>query len=180
MVNEYLSEMDYQLQLGLYNYTKNPTLTPDDIITYFQSFITTFSTYASSKGVATSINLRLNEYNITANQTNTNNLNLSGDFNETIYISLNSSINFQSSNSGSKVSGVFIHYYGINMYISNSNQNFLVLTQRDFYGNILKFISGATFANPTPVTDYNNGTYSATFSGNNIDITLPSGLEIFS
>lgn len=184
-VDEYLSEMNYQLELELYNYIHFPATTQDTVIAGIQSFITSFSQYASNKGIDANINLRLNEFSLVANKTNVpvqSNVQPGVTYNATMYIALNSSILFQTANSGSKVSGVFIHYFGINVYISGTNQNLLVLTQKDFYGNTLKYIAGATFSSPIGVIDNNNGqyTYTGSFSGNALYITLPSGLEFLS
>ena len=181
IVNEYLSEMHYQLEMGLYNYIKN-SLTPNAVISSLQTFISSFSLYAASKGVDTSINLRQNEFSISAKQSGSpiSVINFPPDFNQTIFISLNSSINFQSSNSGSKVTGLFIHYYAINAFISNGAQTSLFITEKDFYGNILEYITGVTFSTPaTAPTDNGNGNYDGSFGGG-IDFTIPSGIEFIS
>lgn len=182
MVDEYLADMNYQLEIELFNYIHNPATTQDTVITNLQSFISSFNQYASNKGVSTTINLRLNEFSIVAKQNNIAASNIALTYDTTYYISLNSSIQFQSSNSGSKVSGVFIHYFGINVFVSATNANQLILTQKDFYGNTLKYIAGATFASPVGVTDNNNGVYSYTgsYSGTALSINLPSGLEFLS
>ena len=178
MVDEYLSEMSYQLELELYNYVTFPTVTADTVISNLQSFVTAFSQYASNKGIDTSINLRLNEFVINATKNGAGGTTVtSTPYTNTIYMSLNSSILFQSSNGGSKISGVFIHYYGINAFISGSTPTILTLTQKDFFGNTLRFIVGANFVSPTPVGDNHNGNYTGTFIGSSLDISLPSGLE---
>ena len=182
MVNEYLTDMKYQLEIGLYDYVNNGA-TVDTVIADIQSFVTTFSQYASTKGVDASINLRLNEFAINAISTNGPfNTITAGGLNETMSISLNSSILFQSSNSGSTVSGILIHYFAINAFISSASPSILLLTEKDFYGNTLNYIAGATFTNPTGVTDNGNGDYtiSTTFVGSQLNISLPSGLKFFS
>lgn len=186
MVNEYLTDMKYQLEIGLYDYVNNGA-SNDTVISNIQSFVNTFSQYASTKGIDTSINLRLNEFAIHATSTNGPfNPVGAGGLNDTMSISINSSILFQSSNSGSKISGIFIHYFAINVLISSSNLNALILTEKDSFGNTLKYISGASFTSPTGVIDNSNGTYTynpslgVSFAGSQLSISLPSGLEFFS
>lgn len=179
-VDEYLNEMNYQLELQLYNYIHFPATTQDTVIAGIQSFVTSFSQYASKKGIDANINLRLNEFSLVANKSTVTPTAVTVfPYSVTFYITLNSSILFQSSNSGSKVSGVFIHYFGFNVNIASATSN-LVLTQKDFYGNTLKYIAGATFTLPAGVIDDNNGQYTGTFSGSPLNITLPSGLEFLS
>lgn len=178
VVNEYLSEMNYQLELQLINYINNAGVTTNTIISNIQSFISSFSLYASSKGVDTSINLRLNEFSLNAVKAGTAPLPLTANYNHTLYISLNSSILFQSSSSGSTVSGVFIHYFGIN-FASNQGFTAISIAEKDFFGNTLQFISGATFTTPTGVSDQGNGSYSGSFAGG-ISCTLPNGIHFIS
>lgn len=184
LVDEYLSEMNYQLQICLYNYTRNPTYTQTDIINSLESFISIFSIYATSKGVGASINLRLNEFTITASRMgNPSIIPLGTDFNQTTFISVNSSILFQSSDSGSKISGIFNHYYGINLFVSTTNPNTVMVTQRNPYGNIINYLSGAVFTNPSPtMTDNNNGNYTSSTSlfSQQLNLTLSTGLIIVS
>lgn len=183
MVDEYLSEMNYQLQLQLFNYIGTPAYSSNDIILGIQAFIGNFTTYAFTKGIGTTINLRLNEFSFFANKNATvNPITLSPDYTSTTYISINSSIVFQSSNSGSKVSGTFNHYYGINMFVSQASNTILQLTQRDISGNVLKFITGASFFSPSPMADQNDGSYISGASLNNaqINVTLSTGLQIVS
>ena len=178
MVDEYLSEMNYQLELGLYNYVLFPSVTADTVISNLQSFVTAFSQYASNKGIATTINLRLNEFVINATKNNAASATVTTTpYTNTMYMSLNSSIVFQSSNGGSSISGVFIHYYGINAYISSLTPTLLTLTQKDFYGNTLSYITGANFTTPGGVVDNHNGDYTGIFVGSSYNTTLPSGLE---
>lgn len=179
MVNEYLSEMNYQLEIQLINYVLNSTVTNATIINNLETFISAFSFYASSKGVATSVNLKLNQYSLSAKKMASSVVPLNPNYNKTIYISINSSIVFQSSSSGSSVSGVFFHYYGINI-AANSAMSSITITEKDFYGNTIQFISGATFTTPaSTVTDNGDGTYIGSFS-NGINCTLTSGLEFLS
>jgi hypothetical protein len=183
LVTEFQSEMKYQLELQLYNYVKYPSITTNDIVSNLESFKTDFSLYANSKGVDASINLRLNEFILSATKNNVapSALGVGGTYNKTIYLSINSSILFQSSNSGSKISGIFIHYFGINGYISPTDRTILTFTEKDFFGNVLNFISGITFASPGGVTDNLNGDYQRiTFDSQTIYATLPSGLEFLS
>ena len=182
-VNEYVADMKYQLRVGLYDYVHNG-VSPDTVITNIQSFISSFSQYASTRGIDTSINLRLNEFVINATQ-NAGVLTpvvLNPNYNRTMYISLNSSILFQSSNSGSKISGVFIHYFGINAFISGTSTNDLILTEKDFYGNTLNYITGATFSTALTYTDNSNGdyTFSSPLAGEQLNITLASGFQFLS
>lgn len=183
MVDEYLSEMNYQLQLQLFNYIGNASFSQNDIFLGLQSFISTFITYASTKGIGATINLRLNEFNFYANRNSTiYPVSTTSGYDNTTFISINSTILFQSSNSGSKISGTFNHYYGVNMFISPSNYQFVQLTQRDKNGNILEFITGANFIQPLFMTDQNNGYYTngTSLAGLSINVILPSGLELVS
>ena len=189
MVNEYLSEMNYQLELNLFKYI-NQSISNNTIINNLENFISVFTLYASNQGVDATINLRLNEFLIGAKSDTSSftPIDTTSNYNHTMFISLNSSILFQSSSSGSKVSGIFINYYSINVFISSTAPNVLILTQKDFLGNTIKFISGAKFytsrtAPDTNVVDNGNGSYSRgsttinNFNGLTEYIILPSGLE---
>ena len=183
MVNEYLSEMNYQLQLTLYKYIINASFTSDDMISSLQSFISVFSLYATSKGVGASINLRLNEFSFSANKTGAaQGATFSPNFNQTTFISVNSSILFQSSDSGSKITGIFNHYYGVNLFVSSTNNNVLMVTQRDSIGNVLNYISRISFTSPLNMVNNNNGnyTYTGSLSGVPLNMTLPTGLILVS
>ena len=95
-------------------------------------------------------------------------------------IAINSSILFQSSNSNTKLSGIFVHYFAINAFIASSSPTTLTLTEKDFFGNTLYFISGASFTSPSGVIDKLIGNYTGTLAGSQLSITLPSGLMFFS
>ena len=182
-VNEYVTDMKYQLRVGLYDYVHNG-VSADTVIANIQTFISSFTQYASTRGIDASINLRLNEFIISATQ-NTGVLTpvvLNPNYNGIMFISLNSSILFQSSNSGSKISGVFIHYFGMNAFISGTSPNDLILTEKDFYGNTLHYITGATFTTALAYTDNNNGdyTFSSTLAGEQLNITQASGFQFLS
>ena len=185
-VDEFNTEINYQLQLELFNYIKNPLITENDVIINLQTFITTFVSYARLKGIEPTINLRIDELNLVATKNNAvlTPINfVGGDYEKITFLSVNSSILFQSISGGSKISGILQHFYGVKAFISQTTQTILTLSTIDIKGNNLQYIAGATFTAPLPVpTDNNNGNYiyAGGYNTATIYATLPSGIEILS
>lgn len=187
ILNEYIYEMNYQLEKSLFKYIINTTANEDTILIDLENFHSIFSDYTVLKGIKSSLTIKPSEFEIfaTKNSSAPTELNLSTDFSKTIYVKLNTSIVFQSVNSASTISGILIHYFGINAFVSSVNQDILTFKQVDRNGETIKYITGISitlFISPLTPSDKGNGDYfiAGSYDAFGIFATLPSGIDFLS
>ena len=183
-LSEYIDEMNFQLEKSLFKYITNSSATEDTIISDLESFVQIFTQYALFKGIQFTFEPKYDEFSLIAVKNNVapSPIDLTNDFSQDISINLNVTVNLQSINSASSISGILTHYFGIHAFISSNNQNTLTFTQIDQNGNVLKYLSGITFTSPVTPVDEENGdyTYAPGYDGQAIYAILPSGIEFLS
>lgn len=180
LLDEFLVEMRYQVQLTLFNYTNEVLTSAGEFISNLQSFQQTFATYCSLKGVQASFNIQPNTFVVVGKTTGDGAEIIASP--ELISATVQTSVTLQSTESSSQVTGVFSSFYGVEFLISPADNTVLLVRQVTSDGEVVKYLSGATFSSPAALTDLGNGGYQHLddLSDDQIRGTLASGIVLVS
>lgn len=151
ILNEFLEEMTYQLQVTLFNETTGGISTTADLIAFQRSF----ERYAALKGVQATFTFRPSDFNVFS----TTSLSLSP---QVIIATAQTTVNLLSTKEDATIVGTFLHFYGIEVLISSTND---VITIREInsHNETIQYISNIQSvlvdAAPATSTSLNNGTH---------------------
>jgi len=151
ILNEFLEEMTYQLQVTLFNETTGGSSTTTNLIAFQRSF----EKYAALKGVQATFTLRPSDFIVF----NTADLSLS---HQVINATAQTTVNLLSTKEDAIIVGTFLHFYGIEVVIGASND---VITIREInsQNETVQYISSLQTilvdAVSATSTNFNNGTH---------------------
>ena len=172
ILNEFLEEMTYQLQVTLFNETTGGISTTADLIAFQRSF----ERYAALKGVQATFTFRPSDFNVFS----TTSLSLSR---QVIIATAQTTVNLLSTKEDATIVGTFLHFYGIEVVIGASND---VITIREInsQNQTIQYISSLQTilvdAAAATSTNFNNGTHllSAPIT-TSLQFTLDTGVIFF-